>query len=464
MPRATILVVDDEKLIRWSLKERLEASGHQVAEAADLAEARERLDEEPPDLVLLDYKLPDGNGLAFMSEIKERLPATLVILMTAYSSVERAVDAIKQGAYDFVNKPFELDEMLVKVEKALETTRLRREVQELRAREAAPWALDRIVGESEATNDLRELLGKMAASPASTILLTGESGTGKDMAARAVHHASERAPRPFVHITCSAMPETLLESELFGHEKGAFTDARHQKKGLLEQADGGTVYLDEIGEMTPLLQAKLLRFLEEKTFRRVGGAADITVDVRVIAATNRDLEKAVSRQQFREDLYYRLQVLAVPLPPLRERGDDVLLLAKCFIDEFNHAFGKSVQGFSSNAKDLLTSHHWPGNVRELRNVLERAVLLASGDILGTRDLRVIAPPQEPLGEEFQLPRGGLVFEDLERELVRQALERARGNQTRAGSLLGMSRDQIRYRVQKFDLALEEASPEAEKAT
>jgi transcriptional regulator with PAS, ATPase and Fis domain len=350
--------------------------------------------------------------------------------------------------------------MLAKAEKALETTRLRREVKVYRAREAAPWSFDRIVGESEAVQEMRELLRKMAASPASTILLTGESGTGKDLAARAVHHASERAAQPFVHITCSAMPETLLESELFGHEKGAFTDARQQKKGLLEQADGGTVFLDEIGEMTPLLQAKLLRFLEEKTFRRVGGAADITVDVRVIAATNRDLEKAVSKKEFREDLYYRLQVLAVPLPPLRERGDDVVLLAKCLVDEFNREFGKAVEGFSAGAMRLLTSHHWPGNVRELRNVLERAVLLAEGRTLSADDLRVIAPP-EALDEGFRLPRGGLVFEDLERELVRQALERAGGNQTRAATLLGMSRDQIRYRLQKFDL---EAQPAPEEET
>jgi DNA-binding NtrC family response regulator len=362
-----------------------------------------------------------------------------------------------------VTKPFGLDEMLAKAEKALETTRLRREVQELRTREAAPWSLDRIVGESSAVIELRELLRKMAASPASTILLTGESGTGKDLTARVLHHASERAGRPFVHITCSAMPETLLESELFGHEKGAFTDAREQKKGLLEQADGGTVYLDEIGEMTPLLQAKLLRFLEEKAFRRVGGSADITVDVRVIAATNRDLEEAVARQEFREDLYYRLQVLSVPLPPLRERGDDVDVLAKCLVDEFNREFGKNVEGFSAGAMRLLASHHWPGNVRELRNVLERAILLAEGPTLSADDLRVIAPP-EALDDRFRLPRGGLAFEDLEKELVRQALERAGGNQTRAGALLGMSRDQIRYRLQKFGLDPQPAAAEAGEAT
>jgi len=451
MPKATVLIVDDEQLIRWSLKEQLVAAGHHVEEAGTARETRGRLKDEP-DLVLLDYRLPDGDGLALLKEIKEARPDTLVILMTAYSSVESAVDAIKQGAYDYVDKPFEIDEMLLTVEKALETTRLRREVKELRAREAASWSFDRVLGTSPAVTELRELLVKMASSPASTILLTGESGTGKDLAARCVHHASERAHRPFMHITCSAVPETLLESELFGHEKGAFTDARQQKKGLLEQADGGTVYLDEIGEMTPLLQSKLLRFLEEKTFRRVGGATDITVDVRVIAATNRDLERAVVKKEFREDLYYRLSVLTVPLPPLRERDGDIQLLVKFFIDEFNREFGKSVKELSPEAMRLLDAHHWPGNIRELRNVLERAVLLAESDVLDHDDLRVIAP-RDSVEDGFRLPARGLVFEDLERELVRQALERAGGNQTRAASLLGMTRDQIRYRIQKFQLEL-----------
>jgi two-component system response regulator AtoC len=454
MPRASVLIVDDEELIRWSLKDRLAAAGDRVLEAGSAHAAREQL-KEVPDLVLLDYRLPDGDGLGLLEEIKDAQPDTPVILMTAYSSVETAVDAIKQGAYDYVNKPFAIDEMLLTVEKALETTRLRREVRELRAREAASWSFARLLGSSPAVSALRELLVKVASSPASTILLTGESGTGKDLAARCVHHASARAHRPFMHITCSAVPETLLESELFGHEKGAYTDARQQRRGLLEQAEGGTVYLDEIGEMTPLLQSKLLRFLEEKTFRRVGGAADITVDVRVIAATNRDLEQAVVEKAFREDLYYRLSVLAVPLPPLRERAGDLCLLVKYFVDEFNREFGKSVQDISPEAMRLLEAHHWPGNVRELRNVLERAVLLAEHDLLDADDLRVIAP-QASLGDGFRLPVQGLVFEELERELVRQALERAGGNQTRAALLLGMSRDQIRYRIQKFELELADA--------
>jgi two-component system response regulator AtoC len=448
--RATILIVDDEDLIRWSLRERLAAAGHRVLEAATAGATREQL-EKLPDLVVLDYRLPDGNGMELLAEIRKECPDTLVILMTAYSTVERAVDAIKQGAYDYVNKPFEIEELLVTIEKALETTELRREVRRYRAREAAPWSLDRIIGKSPAIRELRELLRKVAVSPASTVLLTGESGTGKDFTARVTHHASARATRPFVHITCSAVPESLLESELFGHERGAFTDARQQKKGLLEEADGGTVFLDEIGEMSPLLQSKLLRFLEDKTFRRVGGSTDITVDVRVIAATNRDLEAAVAREQFRQDLYYRLQVLSVPLPPLRERDGDIELLAKYFLDQFNREFGKNVQSLAPEALRLLNCHPWPGNIRELRNVLERAVLLSDEEVLRPEDLRVIAPRGALSDEAFRLPARGLDFAALEKDLVRQALTRAHGNQTQAARLLGMTRDQIRYRVQKFKL-------------
>jgi DNA-binding NtrC family response regulator len=356
---------------------------------------------------------------------------------------------MKIGAYQFANKPFNLDDIALTVAQALETTQLRREVRRLRASQAQPYAFDRIVGESAVMVGLRELLRKVAASPASTELLTGESGTGKDLAAKVLHYNSGRAHRPFVNITCSAIPETLLESELFGHERGAFTDARQQKKGLFETADGGTVFLDEIGEMTPALQSKLLRFLEEKAFKRVGGLADIHVDVRVIAATNRNLEEEVTAGKFREDLFYRLQVMPVPLPPLRERLGDVPVLAAFFIDLYNREFRKRVRGLTSAATKLLEQYQWPGNIRELRNAIERAMLLMDREWLEPDDFSGLT--RSVASSQFKLPAEGLNLEDVERQLLIQALERAAGNQTRAAELLGINRDQVRYRIEKFGL-------------
>ncbi len=297
---------------------------------------------------------------------------------------------------------------------------------------------------------VKTLLEKVAQSPASTVLLTGESGTGKDLAAKVIHYASDRAARPFMNITCSALPESLLESELFGHERGAFTDARQQKRGLLESADWGTVFLDEIGEMAPGLQAKLLRFLEEKSFKRVGGVSDIRVDVRVIAATNRNLEADVKQSRFREDLYYRLHVMPIALPPLRASAEDIPLLVHYYVDAFNREFKKRVRGVAPDAMARLQAYAWPGNVRELRNAVERAMLLVEGDAL-TSDLFMIAGRPQRLADGFELPASGVDLESLERSLVVQALERAGWNQTRAAALLGLNRDQIRYRIEKFKL-------------
>ena len=397
MDNPTVLVVDDEQLIRWSLTERLAQEGYRLLEAGTAADAIAR-HREGVDLVLLDYRLPDGDGLAVLKQMKEVDPDTLVILLTGHASVGTAVEAMKHGAYHYTNKPFDLEEIVLLVERALETTRLRREVKALRATQAQPYGVARFVGESDAMVAIRALLQKVAASPASTVLLTGESGTGKDLAAKVIHYASNRAAKPFMNITCSALPEALLESELFGHERGAFTGADRQKRGLLESTDGGTVFLDEIGEMVPGLQAKLLRFLEEKTFKRVGGSVDIRVDVRVIAATNRTLEDEVRQGRFREDLYYRLNVLPIPLPPLRERAKDIPALVNYYVDAYNREFKKRVKGVTKEAMSRLQGYRWPGNVRELRNAVERAMLLVEGSELTPAEFPVASGASSPLTE------------------------------------------------------------------
>ena len=449
MTHATVLLVDDEDLIRWSLRERLKKDGYEILEAETGSAALEQL-RQGVDLVLLDYRLPDIDGLSVLREVKRIDPDILVILLTSFVNVETAVEAMKLGAFHFANKPFNLDEISALVGRALETTRLRREVRQLRANEARPYSLRAIVGESDAMEDLRQMVAKVAASPASTVLLTGESGTGKDLVAKTIHYSSARANRPFMNITCSALPEQLLESELFGHERGAFTDARMQKRGLLESADGGTVFLDEIGEMAPGLQAKLLRVLEEKSFRRLGGASDIRVDVRLIAATNRNLEDEVAKHRFRADLFFRLNVLPIAMPALRTHADDIPLLVEYFIDSFNTEFRKRVLGATPAAYTVLQAYGWPGNVRELRNVIERAMLLSDGERLDARDFSAMA---KPVGadNDFELPATGVDLEQIERTLLVQALRRCNGNQTRAGALLGLNRDQIRYRIEKYGL-------------
>ena len=449
-----ILVVDDEKLIRWSLKERLTREGHAITEAEDGRSAAAALELGIPDLVLLDMKLPDTDGLTILRSVVEKAPELPVIIITAYSTVDTAVEAMRVGAYDYISKPFDMDELTITVKRALEASTLRRDVKERVREEKSRFGIHNLVGKSKPMHEIGALVRKVSQSQASTVLIRGESGTGKDVIARAIHIESSRADKPFMNITCTALQDTLLESELFGHEKGAFTDAKTQKKGLFELANNGTVFLDEIGDMSPTLQAKLLRALEERAFRRVGGSQDIKVDVRIIAATNRPLEKLIEEKKFREDLYYRLNIITVDVPPLRDRREDIPLLVDHFLKRFATEFRKPVNDVSSEALRKLESYEWPGNVRELKNVIERAVLLGSGPVVVADDLtmgRTSAAPPEKDKKLFSLPAKGFKFDDLEKDIVLQALERTAWNQTRAGELLGMTRDQIHYRMEKFGL-------------
>jgi len=450
-----VLIVEDEKLIRWSLRQKFESCGYRVVDVETGGGALESIAEDAFDLIMLDYKLPDMTGLEVLRKVRETDRDVVVIMMTAFSSVESAVDAIKLGAYDYIAKPFEIDQVLHLVGKALETTKLRREVRELRRHLDHEYGIDRIIGQAPCMIELFKVIEQVAASSASTVFLRGDSGTGKDLIARVIHYNSDRAPRPFMNITCTALSETLLESELFGHERGAFTDAKTTKKGLFELADGGTIFLDEVGDMPLGLQAKLLRFLEDRVFRRVGGTVELSVDVRVIAATNRDVEKAIEEGKFREDLLYRLNVIPIELPLLRDRGDDVRLLAQHYVFEFAQEFRKPISNIDDKVYEKLTGYGWPGNVRELRNVLERAVLLSSSETLMVDDIalgrndRTAARTSDAMS--LALPDEGLDLRKIEERLIRQALKRTKNNQTQAAKLLHLTRDAFRYRLEKLGL-------------
>ncbi len=457
------LVIDDEKLIRWSLRECLEKEGYRVKTASDGESARKVLEEELFDLALVDYKLPDSTGLDLVPKIKECSPQVAIIMITAHSSLENAIDAMRVGVNDYITKPFEEENLLFRIGKVLESSRLQKQVERHKEENTKAFNFDRVIGESPGMQNVKNMVERVVEIGDATILISGESGTGKDVLAKAIHYNSPRSDGPYVNITCTAIPETLLESILFGHEKGAFTDARQTKKGLLEDAGHGTVFLDEIGDMTLYLQGKLLRFLEEKTIQRVGGNREIKVDVRVIAATNKDLKKMVKEGTFREDLYFRLKVIPIHMPPLRERKEDIPLLIQHFVHEFSRDFKKSVNGVTPDLLKKLESYPWPGNIRELKNTIERAMILGQGEWIDDKDL-----PMDLLDESERdidgdmdaggiqnLPTEGIHLESLEESLVRQALEQSRGNQTKAGQLLGLNRDQIRYRIEKFKIDIKE---------
>ena len=456
-----ILVVDDEKMIRWSLSEALRGWGYQPVEADTAAAALALFDAETPAAVLLDINLPDGSGLDVLRQIRRRQSDAVVIMITANVLVDETIAALRGGAYDFIGKPINLEELQVAIRNGIEAGRLRKEIGLFRRERLQQFSFEQIVGQSPAMREMLELAHKVAESEVSSVLLQGESGTGKDLVAKAIHYHSSRANAPFIAINCAALPGTLIESELFGYEKGAFTDAKARKEGLFEQAEGGTLFLDEIGELELSLQAKLLRVLEEGSFRRVGGLKDLPLDVRVIAASNRDLRTEGEAGRFRSDLFYRLSVIQIDIPPLRERGQDVELLAQHYLASFKERLRKNIDSISEEASEAFRNYEGPGTVRELRNVIERAMILEDGDEISAKYLpRALSDDAQPQlaastdgsvhSSHFRLPPKGVALEDVEMSLVRQAIERSDGNQTKAAELLGISRDQLRYRLKKLE--------------
>jgi two-component system, NtrC family, response regulator AtoC len=473
MADETVLIVDDEKLVRWSLRQKYEEWGFTVLEAENGGTGLRLAHSGNPDLILLDVRLPDFSGLELLERLKETGDARAVIMITADPQLDDVKTAIKLGAFDFIGKPIDFDELHVTTQNALEATRLRSEVESLRSEMQRRVGYRDVVAVSKKMSELMGFVRKVAASEASTILIQGESGTGKDLIAKAIHYQSSRQDKPFVAINCSAIPETLMEAELFGHEKGAFTDAKAMKKGLFEVADRGTLFLDEIGELSPFLQAKLLRVLEDQVIRRVGGVKDMQADVRVIAASNRDLERAVQEGHFRQDLFYRLAIISIYIPPLRERKEDILPLVEFFIEHYNRKFRKAIRGLGDDTRRLLMNHDWPGNVRELKNAIERAMILEEEAVLRPLYLPFSVAQQHAHVTAFEhmspgagpsaalpngrslprlsIPEGGTSLEEVERALVEMALRQADGNQTHAAKLLDISRDALRYKMKKFGL-------------
>jgi len=464
--KPVILLVDDEDTIRLFLEKTLRDEGYEALTASTGAEAIEITRSELPDLVLLDLKLPDTSGLEVLRQIKEEVPEVCVIMLTAFGDIETAVTAMKKHAFDFVSKPVNLEQLLITIEKGLESRKLTRELFELRRRFKLDMGENYIASESQQMKDVYEIVKRVAQSDTTTVLIQGESGTGKEMIATMIHRYSSRRDQPFLEINCASLPEELLESELFGHERGAFTDAKNQKVGLLELANKGTLFLDEIGEMSLTIQVKLLRVLERMNFRRVGGTKDIKVSVRIVSATNSDLESATRSKLFREDLYYRLKVVPVFIPPLRERKEDIYLLLKHFLNQFNTQFNKSFHEVEEAAYDAILNYPWPGNIRELKNMVERVVLLEDDTVLradhipasirqGTvpsKDLSAVRRIEMALSRPF--PDDGLAFEELmgglELELIEKAMREAGGNQSRAARLLQLNRDKIRYRLKNLE--------------
>jgi DNA-binding NtrC family response regulator len=457
-----LLVIEDEAVLAKNIKRALEKLGHTVAIAATGAEGERLFAEIEPDLTLLDLRLPDSGGLELLPRLRAKNDNANVIVMTAFASVEDAVQAIKLGARDYLQKPMHLDDLRHAVTRALEEAQLHREVSYYREKESRGAALDGLLGRCPSIDELRAKINRLCSLPANanppTVLIVGETGSGKGLLARVLHYNGQRAGKPFIEVNCAAIPDNLVEAELFGYERGAFTDAKTSKEGLFQAADGGSLFLDEIGCLGLALQVKILKAIEDKTVRPLGGRAERKVDIQIIAATNADLEAMVAAGTFREDLYYRLRVASLRVPPLRERGDDALLLAEKFIADISRSYRIPPRPLSDAAKQLIRSYRWPGNVRELRNTLENVVLFAEGDEI---DAPAFGLPQATTaaslqvrgdsGFQIEIPDEGLRFEELERALIVSALSKAEGSQSGAARLLGMSRDTLRYRMEKFQI-------------
>jgi DNA-binding NtrC family response regulator len=477
----SVMVVDDEPGIRFAFSKALDKEGYEVCEAETGEQCLARIREKIPDVILLDMRLPDMSGLDVLKHFQKLESRPVVIMMTAFGDIELAVEAMQLGAENFRTKPFNVPEMKTCIQRALENRKNRSQLETFRNAEKRKYSLQCIIGESRAIRRVNDLVKKIARSPSTTVLIQGPSGTGKELVARAIHYNSDRADNPFLEVNCTAIPESLLESELFGHEKGSFTDAKKEHKGIFEQADGGTLFLDEIGDMPLAMQAKLLRVLQEKRFKRIGGNRDITVDVRVIASTNVNLDESVSKGNFREDLYYRLKVVPLSLPPLRERDRDAVLIARHYLNQFTREFKKPFKGMTRACEDAIASYGWPGNVRELKNVIERAVLLENGQWLEVRHLNLEGIPdyriEDPREDETDGSNGdgetddpnaagaaseprevlyveSLLLEDVEKALLEKALLENRWNRNLVAKIVGINRTTLYSKIKKYGLEKE----------
>ncbi len=448
MANKRILVVDDDSYVREATTEILIRKDYDVDTAPDAKTALQKLDDSEYDLILSDIRMPNMTGLELLEQARQRVPDTHIVLMTAYGTIEDAVQAIQKGAFDYIQKGADPAEIEMTVEKALKFQDTERENRRLRSELKDKYSFGSMIGKAHNMEQVFDLIDTVADSRA-TVLVNGESGTGKELVARALHYNSSRASGPFIRLNCAALPKDLMESELFGHEKGAFTGAIKQTRGRFEMADGGTLLLDEISEIDPSLQAKLLRVLQEREFERIGSTQTIKVDVRIIATTNRDLQKEVEEGNFREDLFYRLNVIEIGLPPLRERREDIPSLVKSFIDRYNEENGKNVEGIADDALELLVQYDWPGNVRELENYTERAVVVARGPVLEVADL-----PQKlgagPSGRQAQNIQVGMTVHEMEQQLIMKTLEACRGNRTEAANMLAISTRTLRNKLHEYD--------------